>query len=226
MNDQIDNFDVKMNNLTAKAAMETAVESMQKESVTAIEIVTMDVLLKEQSNQEWKDMTGTIDIVLPGDPEILEAADISDKKIMKDVSGKIFLKMFLRYLQKNKKKVFLLADRAQSIDRLMEILKKNNKKLQVMGQSVLDPCGNFDESVINEINGSEPDCILSILSSPAQEEFISRNKGLINTRVWLGCGTVLMQNSGEWGGGRIRRFLKKKRFQYQVERHLKNKPQE
>ena len=226
MNDQINIFDVRLNNLTAKAAMEAAVESMQSESLTTIDIVTMDVLLKEQSHKEWKETTDKIDIVLPGDPEILEAADISDKKIIKDVSGKVFLRMFLRYLQRNKKKVFLLADNTHRLEKLKEILLSDNRKFLIAGSAAPDLEGSFDEGIINEINGAEPDCILSILSSPMQEEFIIRNRELLNTRMWLGCGTVLMENFGKRDDGRILRFLKTKRFKYQVERHSRSKTQE
>ncbi len=40
--------------------------------------------------------------------------------------------------------------------------------------------------IVNAVNGSEADCILSVLPSPAQEDFIEQNRALIDTRVWIG----------------------------------------
>ena len=44
---------------------------------------------------------------------------------------------------------------------------------------------------MNAINGGEVDCVIAILSSPIQEEFIARNRSLINARMWLGAGKLM-----------------------------------
>ena len=48
-----------------------------------------------------------------------------------------------------------------------------------------------EEEIINEINGTETDCIISVLPSPYQEMFIGRNRSLLNVKLWLGCGAML-----------------------------------
>ena len=40
-----------------------------------------------------------------------------------------------------------------------------------------------DDMLINAINGEEVDCVLSALSSPLQEELISKNRNVMNARV-------------------------------------------
>ena len=51
--------------------------------------------------------------------------------------------------------------------------------------------GNSDDMVLNLVNGAEVDCILSALPSPMEEQFVSRNKMLLNARIWLGLGNLL-----------------------------------
>ena len=73
--------------------------------------------------------------------------------------------------------------------------------------------------IVNAVNGSEADCILSVLPSPAQEDFIEQNRALIDTRVWIGCGTVLMRSFDDRKmTSRIKRMLVKKVFRYKVEK--------
>ena len=48
--------------------------------------------------------------------------------------------------------------------------------------------GVYDDLILNMVNGAEADCILSTLPSPRQEEFIIKNKSLLDVKLWLGLG--------------------------------------
>lgn len=215
---KINIFGVEIDRFTAKAAMQAAVEYMDSESINTIEIVTLDMLMQGQDSPEWKEKAKEIDMVLPGEKEILEAAKIDDKFLMKDVTNKVFLKMFLRLLQKNQKRVFIIAASEQEICALEEALDRYNRGIIIVGKGILDSEGKAMEEIINEINGDETDCILSVLPSPQQEEFIVKNSALLNARVWLGCGRTLTRDYGEKIGGNVRRFFMKRRFWYRVGR--------
>ncbi|MGC4019012.1 MAG: WecB/TagA/CpsF family glycosyltransferase [Muricomes sp.] len=216
MKEKINIFDVEIDGLTAKAAMQAVVQYMESEFINTVEIVTLDMLMKGKDDPEWKENTKEIDLVLPGEQEILEAAKIQDKDLLRDVTNKVFLRMFLRYLQRNRKKVFLLAQSEKELTSLEQAIEKYNKGIQVAGHGVLSPEGKSEENIINDINGVETDCILSVLPSPNQEDFIVRNSALLNARMWLGCGGVLEASYYEKSSGSVRRFFMKKAFRYRV----------
>ena len=76
----------------------------------------------------------------------------------------------------------------------------------------------MEADVINDINGTETDCIFSVLRSPYQEHFITENKAFLKAKVWLGCGTVLGQSyDARRLGKRFKRFIMKSVFRYRVE---------
>lgn len=222
MNEKINIFDVALDGFTAKAAMQAAVQYMQSESINTIEIVTLDMLMKGQDNPEWKENTKVLDMLIPGEKEILEAAKVEDRELLKDVSNKVFLKMFLRYLKKNRKKLFLVATSEAELYSLEEAMEKYSGRVLVAGKGVLPEEGRTEETVINEINGAEIDCIFSVLPSPQQEDFIARNSALLNARVWLGCGRSLTEGYLEKNITSVRRFFMKKMFCYQVGRQNKD----
>lgn len=215
MNEKINIFDVEIDGFTAKTAMQAAVQYLQSESINTIEIVTLDMLMKGQDNPEWKQNTKEIDMMIPGNREILEAAQIQDRKLLKDVSDKVFLKMFLRFLKKNRKKIFLITPSVQEFDSLEQAIERYYRGLAVVGHGVLDEEGKSEEDIINDINGAEIDCVFSVLPSPQQEDFIVRNSALLNARVWLGCGRALADGGNEKNKS-FRRFFMKKMFCYQV----------
>ena len=56
----------------------------------------------------WKEAVESLNLVLPEETEILEEPGHREKTLLRDTAGQlVFLKMFLRYLQRNKKRVFL-----------------------------------------------------------------------------------------------------------------------
>ena len=110
MTEKISIFDVEISCIKAKEAMMQAIGFMKGDSVNTIELVSMESLMKEHENPEWKKKVSMQDLVLPGSVEILEAAKTDDARLLRETDNKLFLRMFLKYLQKNHHKIYLLAD--------------------------------------------------------------------------------------------------------------------
>lgn len=218
MEKKIDIFDIELDGLCAKDAMKHAIQYMEGETISVIEVVTMEMLIQGQESPEWKSQMKTMDLLLPGDKEILEAGGITERRDIKDLENKVFLKMFLKYLQRNRKKIFLLAAQEDELIVLREALEPYayERGLVIAGEAVLPEDGGRKENVINEINGVEPDCILSVLPCLWQEAFISENRALLNARLWLGCAPVLQMRTEKKTTGRIRQFFLKRIFRYLV----------
>ena len=204
MTEKISIFDVEISCIKAKEAMMQAIEFMKGDSVNTIELVSMESLMKEHENP---------------------AAKTDDARLLRETDDKLFLRMFLKYLQKNHHKIYLLAASQEELVKAEEALARYNQGIRVVGDAVIHPeDGELTDAdrihgIVNAVNGSEADCILSVLPSPAQEDFIEQNRALIDTRVWIGCGSVLMRSFDDRKmTSRIKRMLVKKVFRYKVEK--------
>lgn len=227
MENRIDIFDIEIDTLTAKGTLKKIVQFMESETISTVELVTLELLVQGQENPEWKEMMREMDIVLPGEKDILEASQkaaglpegaANSEHLMKELEKKVFLKMFLRYLQKTQKKVFLLARQEEELLFLQEKLQSYAKGFLFAGHAILPEDGERKESVINEINGVEPDCIISVLPYPEQEKFIYEAKALLNARVWVGCSLSLLQEEHKKrASGKLRRFFLKRTFIHLVD---------
>ena len=216
MTDNIEVMGIRLDCLTAKETMIRAMQFMEKDSVDIIEILSMDVLMKNSEDEQWKKLADGLDLALPGDPEILKAADIGDRIRLKETENRTFFRLFMKYLQKNQKKVFLLAETEEKLNKIEEALARYEGGLRLTGSGLLGDDGR-EENVINEINGTETDCILSVLTPPYQEQFIMRNKPLLNAKVWLGCGAVFTESyGGRKPAGRLRHLIRKFMFSWRV----------
>ena len=224
MEEKIEVLGVQMDCMTAKETMLSAMQFMENDSVDTIEIMTMDNLMRNQEDEVWRAQTEELKIVLPGEVEILEAADIHDRVKLKETENRVFVKMFMKYLQKNQNKVYILAETDEDISMTENAIRRYNRGIRLSGHACLSPDERREEEVVNDINGTETDCILSVLSAPYQESFISRNRLLLNAKMWFGCGPMLIRTYDDRKLlHQIRHFFRKTMFRREVEKQQKDK---
>ena len=197
MENKISVFGIEIDSRPAKESLKAAIELMDGEGLSTIEILTMDMLLKERDNEEIKEILAKMDLVLPESEAMLKMAENPEVKHAAETAEKRgFLQMYLKYLQKYKKRVFLLAEDDRQCEQVSELLKKEYRGILLTGSGVL-PEGGEEESVINEINGLEIDCILSVLSSPHQELFAENARNMLSAKMWLGLSRMLWKKQEE-----------------------------
>lgn len=207
MNEKIQVLGLGIDNLTAKDAVKRAVSYMETEPVSVVEMVTMNTLGKFQQDETAKELFESFDIALASDKGMLEAAGVTDERRLKEVDELLFIKMVMRFLHKNSARVFLLAEDEADLQKLEMYMQEDYSNIQVMDKATMEDNGASDDMLLNLVNGAEAECILSALPSPIEEQFIFRNKSLVNARVWLGFGNLLDELKKEKTG-----FQKVKEF--------------
>ena len=221
MNESKEILGLRVDCLSAKEAMMRAMRFMENVPVDTIEILTMDALLSLSGHEARAEKPAAPGLILPGDPEMLDAAGVLDEKKKKEIRNRTFLKMFLKYLQKNRRRVFLLASDEADMDGLTDALERMNRGIVIAGRALAGSAEGGEENVINEINGTDTECIISVLPSPYQEMFIGENRELLNAKLWLGCGAVMKEIREDGAAGRFGRFLQKLMFRHRITRQKK-----
>ncbi len=219
MDSKISVLDIDIDNCSAKEAMKKTMEYMGTEPVNIVEMATVGGLMQMDSMQQLKEDICRFDLILAGDKTILEAADITDRKHLQETESRVFLKMFMRYLHKNHKRIYLLVESEAEGQAIYDYLQRNYYGLQVVGLAKVSACNRSDDMLVNDINGGEVDCILAALASPLQEEFIVKNKSLLDARLWLGVGkeNIPVGKNGA-GQGRIAQFFVRHIFKKEMEK--------
>lgn len=188
MERKINVLGVWADNCSAKDAMRACVDYSDTDALNVIEILTADVLVQSKMTDGVKQNIEEADLVLVGDKVILEAAGIRDHQKLQEVEKGIFLKMFLRFLCKSGRRLFLVADSREELDEFHKFLKSHHPDIRIVGEAVVPEDDREDDMILNQINGLEVDCILSELSVDKQEGFIVRNRNLLNARIWMRTG--------------------------------------
>ena len=222
MQEKIQVLEVELDNCSAKEAMKRVVEHMSIERLNIVEMVTMNTLARFQESEEDATLFEAFDLVLPSDRGILQAAGIQDERRLKEVDDLLFIKMIMRYLQKNHISVFLLSETEASRLQLEKYISEEYGNLKIVDSTSLEERGSSDDMLLNVINGLEVECILSTLPSPLEENFISKNKSLVNARIWFGFGPLIHEiNKEKKGIEKFREKILRKILKKEVEKQKK-----
>ena len=199
--------------------MQEALAYMESDLVSVIELVTIESLMELGTEAELKEEIENFDLILAGNKTILEAADVEEKRCLQETENHLFMKMFLRYLHKNHKRVYLLVETQEEGEAFFQYLEHYYRGIQIVGMAKVSAENRADDMLVNAINGAETDCVLSMLCSPLQEDFAAKNRALLNTRILFGMGKAAPPwKETSFGKEKVTRFFTRRIFRKEMEK--------
>ncbi len=182
---------VQLDGYTAKEAMQEAIRYMETEPISTIEILAGSSVIELTETGDLREKIAQMDLLVVGDRTLLELSGVEDRTLLREAETNLFVKMFLRYLKKDRRKVFLLAPGDDKQEILREYLERYYSGIEISGAEIVEDRPGVSDMIVNKINGAEIDCIISVLPSPLQEDFIGENKSVLDARIWVGLGEVI-----------------------------------
>lgn len=212
-------MDIEIDNFTSKEALKCLIGYMQSERLSTVELLTAQSLLQINDTPGLSQEVGRFDMVLPGDAAVLEAAGAGEGDAASEAKKRRFLKGFLQYLHKNHKRVYLLVDSGETEKDILDYLEYKYRGIEMAGLAKVSASDRRDDMLVNAVNGADADCVLTMLESPLQEEFIVKNRCRMNARLCLAVGKDALDIGGDsFGMGRLASFLIRMIFRKEVER--------
>ncbi len=222
MDDRMNVLDIGIDHCSAKEAFRKTIEYLDSAPVNLVETVTVEGFMQMEEFPQLKEQIRTFDLVMAGDSTVLEAAGVTERKLYKETEERVYLRMVLQYLHKHHKRLYLLAESEEEGRKLYQFIQKHYRGLQIVGLAKISAQNRADDMLVNDMNAEETDCIIAALTSPLQEDFILRNKNLLDTRLWLGISKSSLP--GQKRGiltDRIGLFLAKHLFRKEIEKRKK-----
>lgn len=179
---------VQLDGYTAKEAMQEAIRYMETEPISTIEILAGPSVIELMETGDLREKLAQMDLLVVGDRTLLELSGLEERGLLREAETNLFVKMFLRYLKKDHRKVFLLSSNEERQKSLREYLERYYSGIEISGAEIVEDRPGVNDMIVNKINGAEIDCIISVLPSPLQEDFIGENKPVLDARIWMGLG--------------------------------------
>lgn len=199
------------------------IESFSDDNVLrSIESISMQMLMEAEQDEELRNAISSLDLAIVGQKEILEVAGIKTMQRIKETEENDFFYEFLKRLERNHKRLFLLGETEEKNNRIKEKLIEQYPQISIVGEYALENCIGDQAAVINEMNVATPDLVLSVLPSPLQEHFFWEHKDKISARIWYGVGDV--EIDGRMGVKKmVTSLLHRGRLKSSIEKYEKKK---
>ncbi len=146
MCEKIEVLGLQLDGFTAKEAMQEAIRYMETEPISTIEILAGTSVVELTKTRRSARQACPDGASHCGRPDALELSGIEDRTLLKEAETHLFLKMFLRYLKKGNRKVFLLAPSEERMGKLGTIWHgiTPGLRFQVLRSWRTSPGGQYD----------------------------------------------------------------------------------
>ncbi|SFQ48986.1 N-acetylglucosaminyldiphosphoundecaprenol N-acetyl-beta-D-mannosaminyltransferase [Lachnospiraceae bacterium XBB1006] len=206
---KIEVMNIKLDNYPMREAMMLVETFLSNTVLNTIEEVSRPMIVAATEDSSVKECIESLDLAIPGDREMLLQAGISSGSGERNSN---FFYEFAKRIVRNGKNVFVLAEDAEGIARMQKFLAEGYDGVKVIGSCALSDYAD-EAGAINEINIQMPDVILSVLSSPIQERFLTKHKEHLHAKIWYGINNEgLIDHGSSRARRKLRRILRRLAF--------------
>lgn len=178
-------MDVELDNFSTRESMMRIETFLNNTVLNTVEEISMNMVMSAMQDEQVMDCIRNLDLTIPGEKELLLEGGFGNHGQMSDVLDGTFFYEFSKRVMRNKKTVFLVGETREQISHLLRYLQQEYERMDILGAACFEQFAE-EGGLINEINSYAPDVILSIISSPRQEQFLYEHKTSLHASLWYG----------------------------------------
>lgn len=203
--------DIQLDNYSVRESLMNIERNAGTTALYTIEEVSMHTLLLAKEDEVLKEVLQNLSETIIADTGILEAAGEANSHRKKEIEGHTFFYEFMKRLDRNHKKVFILAEIGEKVEEFLQFIEEEYPKCEVVGAVALAHVTDELEAVVNEINAADPDVIISVVPSPVREHFLAEHVDMLSTGIWYGLDPAKFSMNHHKITGMFRQhFMKRK----------------
>lgn len=214
MNDKIEVLGIHIDHMNVDSAMKEVAGFLRTDSLKTVGIVTMNALLNAAEDSVQREYLEQLDLGVVGELEVLDAAGVRSGQIYEETEENEFLARFFWHLITNNYTFFLLGESTEEVQALQTYVQETYPDIMIRGKAC-EIAGDQRSAdwIVNEINGSGADVIISGLQGAAQAAFLLDNRKKINGKIWISLGEhINIQNEAGLKNTWLGTLLKKSSF--------------
>ncbi len=189
-------FDIPINNVTLRQAVEAIIERLDGSSATQVSFVNADCVNIACRNREYLHALQASDLVFADGIGVRIAGEVLGQPVRENVNGTDLFPLLAAALENKGKRIYLLGGRPGVVEGVARWLAKNYPGVEVAGFHHGYFAADEEAEVIEDIRRSAADLVLVAFGAPRQELWIRRNLAKLGAKVVIGVGGLLDFFSG------------------------------
>ena len=176
---------VSLVDYTVREAIHKVEKYLHDGKMHTIAYISKKGVMEADENEQVKEFIGKMDLMVCADSDVLRAAHVETWNRIREIDENVFMEEFLKKMIRQRKSIYILAQTVEELQHLETHLRSFQQNLCIVGKYALEHLSVDEEFVVNEINGLEPDVLISLLPSMKRIEFYDSNYMKINTNIWM-----------------------------------------
>lgn len=184
---KIDIAGIQLDNYTVREAIMMSEKMLSNNEFNTIEEVGIETLKWAERETRVKEMLLSLDNTIISDVGILRAVDNVSMQRKHEIEDRDFFYELLKRIERNHKNVYILCANENERNTIIEYINNEFSRIEIVGSQIIEDGWQSVEKIVNEINSTGVDVIMSVLSSPNQELFLAECKGMLSANLWYGA---------------------------------------
>lgn len=162
-------------------------DRMHNQEKTFIVTANPEIVMHTKEDAQFKNILQEANYIIPDGIGIVKAAKTLGQPLPERVAGYDTMLRLLEVANKEKKRVYFFGAKEENLKKMLAKIEEMYPNLIIAGShhGYYDP---KDETVIREIQETEPDFIFVALGFPRQEKWIDANIHKCKSGVFMGVG--------------------------------------
>ena len=220
---KIDIAGIALDNYTVRETIMQIEKQMSDHGFHTIEEVNMDMLMLMETDEAVRQALTTVEHTVIAEAGILDAVGAGSYQRRHEIEHHDFFYEMMKRIERNHKTVFLIGDTEENTRKAKEDLEEQYPKCVIGGTEALETCQGAVDAIVNEINSTTPDVILSFLPSPMQEHFLVENRDKLSAGLWYGVGDRKHHKPGKRLMEGLRRLIRTRRLEKRLNSYEQEK---
>ncbi|MBQ1688673.1 MAG: WecB/TagA/CpsF family glycosyltransferase [Lachnospiraceae bacterium] len=185
--------------LHMKTYLFTAVEFQQqldeiceKKQLQTMLFLSLPILREVMCSETYADLVKHIPLLMPGEEDVLIMHDVEQYKAQHLLMTDSYLHILCRYLEESGHSLYLVGDDIEKLSFFLHYCKEQYKDLRIVGTFVGGEQMD-DEALLNDINVTCPEVVLTAIQPQVQENWIIKNRDKLNGLVCIGANVLVEQ---------------------------------
>lgn len=176
---------IELKDYSVREAMRMTDDFLRDAKVNTVSFLSMEDLMNAGEDEELRNRLSSIDLMIPTSAEILRAAGIAGRGRIAEVEEEKFYRDLLKKISDEKRTAFLLTEKEDAIEPFVQYLQEAAPGLKIVGTYAFESLTGDPDVIVNEINSTFPDLVLSKLSGSERDSFVYEHNTKLNAKLWV-----------------------------------------
>jgi len=182
---EVTDWGLKVDTSPAKEITKEALRFIDNGAMDIILYLTVPMLAEAKENMETRECLMSMDMLLCAEPELLTKLDPEAEEWVSEIEEDAFFHEMIKRIARARQNVYLVADTEETLNAYEEYMQGIHENTVLSGTYLWNDDTGSPEDLINEINDSSPNIVISALSFERFKQLVSANRLNLNADLWI-----------------------------------------